>query len=454
MTRCAIYTRKSSDERLDAEYSSLDNQRSYCAAYIASQGGNGWTEMPVSYDDGGFSGGSLQRPALAQLRADVAAGRVDMVVVYKIDRLSRSLRDFVNLVQEFEQSGVALVSVTQAIDTSTSMGRLMINVLLSFAQFEREITGDRLREWFAGAARRGLWKHGPRPMGYRVEDGHLVVVEEEAALVRRMFRRYAKLGSTTTVARELNAEGHINHRGRLFDRRYINARLQSRLYLGEIPHHGAYLPGIHPPIVTPAEWRRAQETMDRVRRRQTNRPRRDDAALLKGIIYGPTGHAMMHAPVKGRGGKVYRYYISTVVARYGPGSCPAGRFRADEVEHLVRALIEPLAGTPPRPRTRIELDAIVRRLVRRVDLGVDEMTVSLSTGGVLRTAIAGRVAETKRTRGWWRAPEICAIVTSQRSDEEIASELGVAYQSVSRIRHYLRRDRLIPSRGRGEIKSR
>lgn len=189
--RCAIYTRKSVDEGLDAAFTTLDNQREYCSAYIASQGGSGWQELPQHYDDGGWSGGNLKRPALTQLRADITAGLVDIVVVYKIDRLSRSLRDFANLVAEFEACHVTFVAVTQAFDTGTAMGRLTLNVLLSFAQFERELTGERLRDWFAGARRRGLWMHGPAPLGYtRTGDGGLTINEAEAEIVRLIFRRY------------------------------------------------------------------------------------------------------------------------------------------------------------------------------------------------------------------------------------------------------------------------
>lgn len=441
--RCAIYTRKSSDERLDAEYSSLDNQRAYCSAFVASQGGAGWHEINATYDDGGYSGGTLNRPALARLRADIAAGQIDMVVVYKIDRLSRSLRDFVNLVKEFEERGVAFASVTQALDTSASMGRLMLNVLLSFAQFERELTGERLRDWFAGAARRGLWKHGPRPLGYQVVQGHLHIIEEEAQIVRLMYERYPKLGSTRALAREMTAAGYLTQHGRKFGTNFVNGRLTTRLYLGDLPHRGGFVQGCHAPIVTDREWRKVQAAMDQARRRRKALSSAVMSAALKGLIYGPTGHAMMHMPVRGRNGRQYRYYISSLDARYGPGSCPAGRLRAQETEDAVYRVVDGLVGCPPRPRSEAERIGLVRRLVERLDVGVEDMQLTLATGAILRLPVAGRITETRRTANWWRAPEIVESVSADRPDEEIAASIGISASYVPFLRRRMRQAGLL-----------
>jgi site-specific DNA recombinase len=210
--RCAVYTRKSSEEGLEQEFNSLRAQREAALAYVASQRSEGWLALPDHYDDGGISGGTLERPAIKRLLRDIEAGLIDVVVVYKIDRLSRSLMDFAKLVDVFERHNVTFVSVTQQFNTTTSMGRLTLNVLLSFAQFEREVIGERIRDKFAASRAKGLWMGGWPLLGYEVQDRRLVVVEREAALVRRIFDRFAKTGSALAVARELNAAGEVTKR--------------------------------------------------------------------------------------------------------------------------------------------------------------------------------------------------------------------------------------------------
>jgi site-specific DNA recombinase len=212
--RCAVYTRKSSEEGLDMEFNSLDAQREACEAYIASQMPEGWMLVHDRYDDGGVSGGTLERPALKGLLADIERGQVDVVVVYKIDRLSRSLMDFAKLVEVFERRNVTFVSVTQSFNTTTSMGRLTLNVLLSFAQFEREVIGERIRDKFAASRKKGMWMGGFVPLGYRVENRKLVIDTKEAGTVRMIFERFLKVGSATLVARALNAEGVTTRRGK------------------------------------------------------------------------------------------------------------------------------------------------------------------------------------------------------------------------------------------------
>ena len=239
--RCAVYTRKSSEEGLEQEFNSLDAQREAGLAYIASQRAEGWIALPDHYDDGGVSGGTLERPALQRLLRDVEAGLIDVVVVYKIDRLSRSLMDFAKLVEAFEQHEVTFVSVTQQFNTTTTMGRLTLNILLSFAQFEREVIGERIRDKFAASRRKGMWMGGNVPLGYRVEARKLVVVESEAELVRRIFARFAALGSALKVARELNAAGEVTKRwnanrrlrgGRAWTKGDVYKILANRVYLG------------------------------------------------------------------------------------------------------------------------------------------------------------------------------------------------------------------------------
>ena len=241
--RCAIYTRKSVAEREDRVFTTLDNQRAFCSAYIASQAGQGWIEMPARYDDGGFSGGTLHRPALDRLREDARAGLIDMVVVYKIDRLSRSLKDFANLVDEFEKQNVNFTAVTQSFDTSNAMGKLTLNILLSFAQFERELTGERLTDWFAGARARGQWTRA-RPYGYaKINGNDLVPDPVEAAVVREIFRLYCRYQSCQSVANRLHELGLTNTAGRPWSASMVLHTIKHRVYLGEMTYRGSSMPG-------------------------------------------------------------------------------------------------------------------------------------------------------------------------------------------------------------------
>lgn len=400
MTRCAIYTRKSSDERLDAEYSSIENQRTYCSAYVASQGGNGWAEVAERYDDGGYSGGTLNRPALRRLRADIAAGQIDMVVVYKIDRLSRSLRDFANLVAEFEAASVTFAAVTQSFDTSTSMGRLTLNVLLSFAQFERELTGERLRDWFAGARNRGLWVPA-RPYGYIKQEGnHLVPDPEEAKVVRHIYRRYCVLGSCRLVATELFAAGILNKAGRPWSGPMVLHTIKHRVYRGEIVHRGQAQPGSHPPIVSEALWQRAHRVYltSKWRRRAFVEP--PVPALLTGLLYDRLGERMHHTFMRARG-KLYRYYIAGAeFRRYGPDSDPYMRFAAEALEESVLDVVDRMAGITrtAEARSRQEIAEMIRRHVARIDVSGHDMRITFRTGAVVTTQPAGRLGERRRHR--------------------------------------------------------
>lgn len=258
--RCAIYTRKSTDEGLDQEYNSLEAQRDSALAFISSQRHEGWIAVDDGYDDGGFSGGNTNRPALKRLLADVEEGRVDVVVVYKIDRLSRSLSDFAKMVDLFDERGVTFVSVTQQFNTTTSMGRLTLNILLSFAQFEREVTGERIRDKIAASKAKGMWMGGTPPLGFDVKDRKLVVNEPEAQMVRDIFARYAETGSAAQLVRELQIEGRTSkawvaqngrrHEGTIIDQQRLFTMLRNRLYLGEMTHKGKAFPGQHDPIIT------------------------------------------------------------------------------------------------------------------------------------------------------------------------------------------------------------
>jgi DNA invertase Pin-like site-specific DNA recombinase len=252
--RCAVYTRKSSEEGLEQEFNSLHAQREACEAYIASQRSEGWVLVRDQYDDGGISGGTLERPGLKRLLEDIEDGLVDVVVVYKIDRLSRSLADFAKLVEVFDRNGVTFVSVTQSFNTTTSMGRLTLNILLSFAQFEREVTAERIRDKVAASRKKGMWMGGVPPYGYRVENRKLVVDEEAAAHVRWIFARFLEIGSCTELAREVGTRGIRTPRGNRIDKKYIYRMLSNRAYIGEAVHKGDSYPGEHDAIIDREVW--------------------------------------------------------------------------------------------------------------------------------------------------------------------------------------------------------
>ena len=301
--RGAIYTRVSTEQRLEQDFNSLDAQREACAAYIKSQAHEGWRLVRDRYDDGGFSGGSMGRPALKKLLADVEARRIDVIVVYKVDRLIRSLSDFAKLVELFDAHQVSFVSVTQAFNTTTSMGRLTLNVLLSFAQFEREVTGERIRDKIAASKKKGIWMGGVVPLGCRVEERALRIVEDHAAIVRSLFRRYLEAGSVVRLKHQLDAEGfrvpiRIDGAGRstgggLFSRGHIYKLLSNPIYVGRIAHKGQAYEGHHPPIVTLDLWDEVQQSLgDHLGAARSKRTRQSSDALLAGKLYDDGGNRM------------------------------------------------------------------------------------------------------------------------------------------------------------------
>jgi DNA invertase Pin-like site-specific DNA recombinase len=270
--RCAIYTRVSTDQGLEQEFNSLHAQREAAQAYVKSQAHEGWKLVREHYDDGGFSGGSMERPALQKLLADIKERRIDIVVVYKVDRLTRSLTDFAKLVELFDEYGVSFVSVTQSFNTTTSMGRLTLNVLLSFAQFEREVTGERIRDKIAASKKKGIWVGGVVPLGYEVRDKKLLVNEEEARTVRMIFERYLALGSLPALQRELRTQGIVTRKRTLSSGKVIGGvsltngplayMLRNRVYLGEINHRDQSYPGEHQPILDLALFDQVQARLD------------------------------------------------------------------------------------------------------------------------------------------------------------------------------------------------
>ncbi len=341
--RAAVYTRKSSEEGLDQAFNSLDAQREACAAYIVSQRHEGWVAVRETYDDGGFSGGNMERPGLKRLLADVEAGRVDVIVVYKIDRLTRSLADFARIVDVLDARHASFVSITQSFNTTTSMGRLTLNVLLSFAQFEREVTGERIRDKIAQSKARGMWMGGPVPLGYEVRERKLVIDAAEAAKVRHIFTRYAALGSGQALLEELHRDGyrtkvrrHGNGRtvgGVPFGRGALFHLLGNRIYLGEITHKGASHAGEHPAIVTPDLWDQVQATIACNRAEPQRRTRRTEPSLLTGILHDGDGRRMAPSHAA-KGMKRYRYYVTPASERTATDP-PAWRVPAHDVETIV-----------------------------------------------------------------------------------------------------------------------
>jgi site-specific DNA recombinase len=351
--RCAIYTRKSSEEGLEQAYNSLDAQRDACAAYIQSQAGEGWELLPECYDDGGFSGGNIERPGLKRLMAQIQAGKVDVVVVYKVDRLTRSLSDFAKIVDVLDRQGASFVSVTQAFNTTTSMGRLTLNVLLSFAQFEREVTGERIRDKIAASKRLGMWMGGTVPLGYRSEGRSLQIEPAEADTVRMIFQRYLDLGSVHSLAHSLAADGVVSKTTALKDgtlrggcplnRGALYHLLRNQTYLGRIKHKGQTFKGLHPAIIDEATFKavalKLDETAKQIRlghEGQVVSALIHRGAPLTGLIFDTAGNAMSPVQAKKPGGATYRYYVSRALQTGAPERVGAlGRVAAVLVEELI-----------------------------------------------------------------------------------------------------------------------
>jgi site-specific DNA recombinase len=343
--RCAIYTRKSSDEGLDQAFNSLDAQREACAAYIVSQKHEGWTVLPTLYDDGGFSGGTLDRPALQRLLADISARKVDVVVVYKIDRLTRSLFDFAKIVEAFDARNVSFVSITQQFNTTTSMGRLTLNVLLSFAQFEREVAGERIRDKIAASKKKGMWMGGLPPLGYDARDRKLVINKDEARTVLHIFSRYVDLRSVRALKEDLDSAGiRSKHRtlqdgtvygGRTLSRGVLYLMLQNRIYRGEITHKGNAYPGEHKPIVDKALWDKVQAILAANRVDRATGVNVQHPSLLAGLVFDESGQRLTPTHTVKKGTR-YRYYVSkSLVTGAAKDSAQGRRVPAGNLESLV-----------------------------------------------------------------------------------------------------------------------
>lgn len=344
--RCAIYTRKSTEEGLDQAFNSLDAQREACEAYIKSQAHEGWKLVRGAYDDGGFSGGNMERPGLQRLMAEMKQGLIDIVVVYKVDRLTRSLADFAKIVEVLDSHGASFVSVTQQFNTTTSMGRLTLNVLLSFAQFEREVTGERIRDKIAASKRKGMWMGGTPPLGYEIKDRQLVVNETDAETVRLIYRRYLELGCVRSLAMNLLGNGIVSkvtvskrgrqHGGQSFGRGALYHLLRNKLYRGEITHKGQAYPGQHPAIVPAELWDEVQRALA-ANRSQHLRARAERVThLLSGRLRDDAGNPMIPTYSRKANGQQYRYYVSQGLLDPAKGTTGSvSRVPAEAIERLV-----------------------------------------------------------------------------------------------------------------------
>jgi len=381
--RCAVYCRVSTDERLDQSFNSIDAQREAGQAFIASQRAEGWIPVVDDYEDGGFSGGNMDRPALKRLMADIEVGKVDIVVVYKIDRLTRSLADFARMVDVFDQHGVSFSAVTQQINSATSMGRLMLNILLSFAQFEREVTGERIRDKIAASKARGMWMGGVPPLGYDVEKRQLVINQTEAETVRGIWRRFVELRSTSELSRELNAQGittktwtngkGVFRSGRPITKQNLYKTLRNPIYLGIIRHKGKNYAGQHEAILDQGLWDEAQAILAEeagLRTSQTMTRHMTDA-FLRGLLFAPNGDRMLPTATTKPSGKRYRYYLPYSDKKFGRGTNPFGIVPAEQIEGLV---LEQIKGALQAP----EMVQAVWDEVQRLDPGIAEPAVVLA----------------------------------------------------------------------------
>ena len=412
--RCAIYTRKSSEEGLNQAFNSLDAQREAGADYIRSQKHEGWQKINQLYDDGGYSGGTTQRPALKLLLEDISRGDIDVVVVYKVDRLSRSLHDFAQMMKLFDEQKVSFVSVTQQFNTTTSMGRLTLNMLLSFAQFEREVTGERIRDKLAATKKKGVWVGGQPPLGYRLEDSKLVIIPEDAELIQKIFRGYIKQPSLVELAEQLNQQGRttkhwisskgLEHGGKPLNPKYLYRILIHPLYIGKITHKEKVWAGKHEQIIDKPLWDKVHSVIQKQHRQA--RHRWDHPYLLKSKLRTHEDFAMspstVHRPAPGftpapgittnrQHKRLVRYYVSQKAIKQDYKYCDIKTINASHLDELVRGLVlgylqresfdtlPGIRGRGLRGQEQQTRDHWLRTIINRVSLAPDQLTIKLST---------------------------------------------------------------------------
>ncbi len=366
--RCAIYTRKSVEEGLDMDFNTLDAQRLAAENYIASQAANGWVCLPEHYDDGGFSGGTLERPALQKLLKDAEHGLVDVIVIYKLDRLSRSICDFAELSKKFDAWGVSFVSVTQEINTSTSSGRMMLNILMTFAQYEREIIAERIRDKMSASRKRGQWVGGSIPFGYITKDRHLIPDKERAEYVKQMFDTFVKTKSTHPVARMLNEKGVLTRQGKPWMTSHIYRILNNHTYVGEVLYKGNIYPGEHKALISRETWDAAQQILTENAPVPRGRPSKPRYAMLKGLIRCGHCDSAMGPTWTKRHGRQYNYYMCLKDSKQVEHTCPVKAVNAGDVEITVIRQLGTMFRTP----------SFISMVARQANLRVNDVREALS----------------------------------------------------------------------------
>ena len=458
--RCAIYTRKSTEEGLEQGFNSLHAQREACEAYVLSQAGEGWQALPREYDDGGFSGGNMDRPGLAQLMADIARGEIDIVVVYKVDRLTRSLPDFAKLVEAFDAKDVSFVSVTQAFNTTNSMGRLTLNVLLSFAQFEREVTAERIRDKIAASKAKGMWMGGPPPLGYEGIDHKLIPNPDEAPTVLHIFERYQEIGSIMELQAELRRQGVRSKRrvtkagrtrgGAVITPGALRLILMNPVYKGALRHKEKIIEGAHAPIVPVELW----EAVNAMIRRRSDAMAADQergvSGLLCGLLKDDRGHTMRPVHTKGRTGQRYRFYSS--VALENGRKDEAGsvtRISAGVIEAFVSERIAPALNPAWRPG--LPADERLRSALMKVTLGETQATLLTRKGAIAPETMIASAERQEQADGSvaWTIP----VRLKHRHNATLLEAEGGSGQPAKRIDRALVRGVVMARRWMGELRA-
>ncbi len=381
--RCAIYTRKSSEEGLDQSFNSLDAQREACEAYINSQKHEGWKLIKERFDDGGFSGGNIKRPALTNLIEQIKQNLIDIVVVYKVDRLSRSLADFAKLVELFDEHEVSFVSVTQQFNTSSSMGRLTLNVLLSFAQFEREVTGERIRDKIAASKKKGMWMGGNIPLGYDVKDRKLVINAKESKTVSYIFNQYIQLKSVRKLKQYLDQSKYKTKQNKPFSRGALYKILTNPLYTGKVKHKDQVFEGEHKPILDLEIWKQAQSILRLNRHQNINKVHARERSLLAGLLFDDHGNRMSPSHTK-KGNKRYRYYVSQALIQHQDSKAGyIARVTADEVESAVFKTLQQLYSDSQKVLKIIGYDKLELSLIKIVSKKAKSLLAMTYTKNVL-----------------------------------------------------------------------
>jgi DNA invertase Pin-like site-specific DNA recombinase len=466
LIRCAVYTRKSTEEGLEQDFNSLQVQREACEAYIKSQKHEGWQLIKTHYDDGGFSGGSMDRPALQQLMRDIEAGKVDVIVVYKVDRLSRSLHDFARMVEVFDRHKVSFVSVTQQFNTTTSMGRLTLNVLLSFAQFEREVTGERIRDKIAASKKKGMWMGGVVPLGYDVKDRKLVINPAEAETVRFIYKRYLELGCVRELWNDLRQKKIVTKTiptrpgsgGKPFSRGGLYHFLNNPIFIGQIRFREAIYDGQHEPIINLKTWDAVQKMLAGNRAGLMGKCHKDEQAILRGKLYDAVTGEQLAANSSTKNGRRYRYYITRSLYKETRASAPTGwRLSGPVIEKTVDMVVRSMLADRSSilsafsnadiPATLIphvleqaravltRAEQIIEGYVSKVSIGPDRIEVKLSLAKLIPEGMELPdiiISQTKPMRMQRRNNEMRLVLDGDGSDTAIDSLLvkGIAQAHV------------------------